>query len=377
MKINVQTDALRGVLGRVQRVVERRNTIPILANVLITAKAGRLSVKATDLDLEMTDSIEADTELEGTTTVNAHLLTDIVKKLPAGGEAGIEVVDAQLKVKCGRSRFSLHVLPAADFPELTVREGDLKTKATMPASQLADLFRRVQFAISTEETRYYLNGIYLHVIKTGNEYHLTSVATDGHRLAKNRIVAPAGTEQMAGVIVPRKAVAEIIRLLVDVDGNAHLEIGETKIRVSTGNLVFTSKLIDGTFPDYARVIPNGNEHALRVDRDGLRMSVDRIATISSERGRAVKFDIEKTGLKLSANDPESGSAIEEIDGEFSGNPLSIGFNSRYVGDVISQLGSKSIEMRVQDPGSPALLQEVTEEGQVDPNVLYVLMPMRV
>lgn len=377
MRATVERSHLLRSLSHVHRVVERRNTIPILSNVLLRAEGGRLTLKATDLDLEVTETTAADVGTDGGTTVPAHILHDIVRKLPDGAEVSLDTGDgAQLAVKSGRSRFTLQVLPEADFPDLTT--GDFPVRFQIPAATLKKLIDRTQFAISTEETRYYLNGIYLHAVTVGKKPMLRAVATDGHRLAQAQVPAPAGAEKMTGVIVPRKAVGEIQKLVEAPDATVDVEISDTKIRVTipgsggAGDVVLTSKLIDGTFPDYARVIPQNNDKVLKVERASFAEAVDRVSTVSSERGRAVKLALAPGKMTLSVNNPDSGSATEELGVEYEGDDLEIGFNSRYLLDVAGQLQTGSAEFRFNDPGSPTL---ILDDGEAD--ALFVLMPMRV
>jgi DNA polymerase-3 subunit beta len=371
MRATVERSHLLKSLGHVHRVVERRNTIPILSNVLIRADGGALTLKATDLDLEITETVPASVAQSGATTVPAHVLHDIVRKLPEGGEVSLDTGDgSQLALKSGRSRFTLQVLPEADFPDLTI--GEFPIRFGLKASALKRLIDRTQFAISTEETRYYLNGIYLHVVTVDGKPMLRAVATDGHRLAQSQFDAPAGSEGMTGVIIPRKAIGEIQKLVEQGDADVTVELSDTKIRVTIGSVVLTSKLIDGTFPDYVRVIPRGNNKVLKVDRGDFAEAVDRVSTISSERGRAVKLALSEGKMVLSVNNPDSGSAVEELGVDYPADDMEIGFNSRYLLDVTGQLETGTAEFRFADPGSPTL---ILDDGAAD--ALYVLMPMRV
>ncbi len=379
MRATVERSHLMRSLAHVHRVVERRNTIPILSNVLIRADGGRLMLKATDLDLEVTETVPAEIGQSGATTVPAHILHDIVRKLPDGAEVALDTGDgSQLSVKSGRSRFSLQVLPESDFPDIAT--GEFPTRFSLPANALKTMIDRTQFAISTEETRYYLNGIYLHVVTVADKPMLRAVATDGHRLAQSEMEAPAGSESMSGVIVPRKAVGEIQKLIEDPETTVEVELSDTKIRVTipaaesggAGDVVLTSKLIDGTFPDYVRVIPQANDKILKVDRGEFADAVDRVSTISSERGRAIKLGLSEGRLVLSVNNPDSGSAVEELGVDYAADDIEIGFNSRYLLDVAGQLETGTAEFRLADPGSPTL---ILDEGATD--ALYVLMPMRV
>jgi DNA polymerase-3 subunit beta len=372
MKVTLERAALLKSLGHVHRVVERRNTIPILSNVLLQANGSSLFLKATDLDLEITESVAADVAQSGSTTLPAHTLYDIVRKLPDGAQVSLEMTgDAgQLLLRSGRSRFMLQSLPETDFPDLTT--GDMSHKFTLSAVELKKLIEKTQFAISTEETRYYLNGIFVHTLEVEGHTMLRSVATDGHRLARVEIPAPAGSAGMPGVIIPRKAVTEVQKLIDDGVGDVAIEISATKARFTFGDVVLTSKLIDGTFPDYARVIPSGNDKRLVVERDSFARAVDRVSTISSERGRAVKLALADGKLTLSVTNPDSGSATEELEVDYDSTPMEIGFNAKYLLDITSQLDSDTALFKLADSGSPTLVQN--RDGS---SALYVLMPMRV
>src|SRR3954470_3825165 len=372
MKVTVERAELLKSLGHVHRVVERRNTIPILANVLIRAEQSKLAFKATDLDLEVTDAVDAEVSPGGSTTVPAHMFYEIVRKLPEGSQIVLEGSGdrAVLAIRAGRSRFTLQTLPESDFPDLAA--GEMTHKFTLAAAELKRLIDKTQFAISTEETRYYLNGIYLHTAGSGKSTMLRAVATDGHRLAQVELALPSGAAGMPGIIVPRKTVGEVQRLIEDGEAEVAIELSQGKIRFSIGDVVLTSKLIDGTFPDYARVIPVGNDKDLVVDKKDFEASVDRVSTVSSERGRAVKLSLANGKLMLSVTNPDSGSATEEIEVEYDGDPIDIGFNSRYLLDIAAQLDGEVAVLRLADPGSPTLIEDKDAKGS-----LYVLMPMRV
>jgi DNA polymerase-3 subunit beta len=372
MKVTVERAELLKSLGHVHRVVERRNTIPILANVLVKADRGKLSLKATDLDLEVTDSTAAEVAPGGSTTVPAHMFYEIVRKLPDGAQIILEGSGdrAVLSLRAGRSRFTLQTLPESDFPDLAA--GEMSHSFKIAAADLKRLIDKTQFAISTEETRYYLNGIYLHTAGTAKAAMLRAVATDGHRLAQVELSLPEGAAGMPGIIVPRKTVAEVQRLIETGEGDVAIELSAGKIRFTIGNVVLTSKLIDGTFPDYARVIPVNNDKSLIVDKTDFEAAVDRVSTVSSERGRAVKLSITGGRLVLSVTNPDSGSATEEIEVEYEADPLDIGFNSRYLLDIAAQIEGEVAVLKLADPGSPTLIQDKDAKG-----ALYVLMPMRV
>ena len=372
MKVTLERAALLKTLGHVHRVVERRNTIPILSNVLLRATGSDLLLKATDLDLEITETTAADVQQPGATTLPAHTLYEIVRKLPDGAQVSLETAgdSGQLLLRSGRSRFTLQSLPETDFPDLNA--GDLTHRFTLAAGELKKLIDKTQFAISTEETRYYLNGIYVHTVEVEGRTMLRAVATDGHRLARVEIPAPAGSNGMPGVIVPRKAVAEVQKLIEDASADVTIEMSTTKARFTFGDVVLTSKLIDGTFPDYSRVIPSGNDKMLTVERDAFARAVDRVSTISSERGRAVKLSLADGRLTLTVTNPDSGSATEELEVDYDSTPLDVGFNAKYLLDITSQLDSDTALFKLADAGSPTLVQD--REGSP---ALYVLMPMRV
>ena len=372
MKVTIERTELLKSLGHVHRVVERRTTIPILSNVLIRAGGGKLSLKATDLDLEVTEPMPADVAAEGATTVPAHMFYEIVRKLPDGSQVIVETVadGASLAIRAGRSRFALQTLPESDFPDLAA--GEMTHQFAVPAGELKRLIEKTQFAISTEETRYYLNGIYLHNPPSNDAATLRAVATDGHRLAQYELPAPAGALGMPGIIVPRKTVGELQRLIDNGEAEIGVELSQSKIRFTLGDTVLTSKLIDGTFPDYSRVIPLGNDKQLTVDKADFGAAVDRVSTVSSERGRAVKLSLSGPRLLLSVTNPDSGSATEELEVEYDGEPLDIGFNSRYLLDIAAQIDGERALLKLADPGSPTLIMDGVGSG-----ALYVLMPMRV
>ena len=372
MKLTIERSALLKALAHVQSVVERRNTIPILANVLIEAQKGKLSLTATDMDLAIVEGVTADVAKTGTVTVPAHTLYDIVRKLAEGSQIGFELLGekGQVSLRAGRSSFSLASLPADDFPRMT--GGDLPHKFDLASAELKSLIDKTRFAISTEETRYYLNGIYLHAGQSNGIKVLRAVATDGHRLARVEMALPAGAENIPGVILPRKTVIELHKLISETDSTVQVSLSETRVRFTLGEVTLTSKLIDGTFPDYERVIPSGNDKILAVDGRGFREAVDRVSTISTEKSRAVKLALAKGQLTLSASSPENGTAVEEIEVDYGGSPLEIGFNSRYLIEIAQQVSGDKMEFAMADAASPTVVRD-----SADPAALYVIMPMRV
>ena len=372
MKVTLERNHLLKSLSHVHRVVERRNTYPILANVLFKAGDDKVELRATDLDIEVTEAVPAMVSTSGTTTVPAHTLYEIVRKLPDGSEVALTVntEGTAMTVNSGRSKFSLQCLPEGDFPDLTA--GTFSHSFKIKAADLKMLIERTQFAISTEETRYYLNGIYFHTVEADGQLKLRAVATDGHRLARSEIEAPSGSEGMPGIIIPRKTVGEIQKLIENPDAEVRFEVSDAKIRLSFGDIVLTSKLIDGTFPDYQRVIPANNDKEMRVDVSTFASAVDRVSTISSERGRAVKLALTDGQMVLTVNNPDSGSATEELAVSYEGDPLEIGFNARYLLDITQQLSGDDAVFKLADPGSPTIILD-SSSG----DALYVLMPMRV
>ncbi|MEQ8667150.1 MAG: DNA polymerase III subunit beta [Rhodospirillales bacterium] len=370
MKITIERAALLKSLGHVQSVVERRNTIPILSNVKLSAKDGKLSLNATDMDLDIVAGVAAEVAQPGATTASAHTLYEFVRRLPDGAQVEMEAGDGTLALRSGRANGSLACLPTEDFPVMA--SGDPTHGFEMPVGDLKALIDHTRFAISTEETRYYLNGVYLHAAERDGSPVLRAVATDGHRLALSEGPLPDGATGMPGVIVPRKAVAEIRKLIEDVTGDVRVDLSESKIRFSFEDAVMTSKLIDGTFPDYQRVIPEGNDKVLETDCAGFIKAVELVSSITSEKSRAIKLGIEGSAMTLSASSSEQGSATYELEVQHSGDGLEIGFNARYLLDIAQQIESGNLRFTFADSASPTIIQDVDDQA-----ALYVLMPMRV
>ena len=372
MKFSIERSELLKAVGQAQSVVERRNTIPILANVLIEAEGDLVSFRATDLDIEVVDQAPAKVERSGATTVNAVTLHEIVRKLPDG--ALVTLTDdgaaGRLTVEAGRSNFSLATLPREDFPVMASSEYEANFAASAPT--LRRLFDKSKFAISTEETRYYLNGVYMHVADSNGAQVLRCVATDGHRLARIDADLPDGAENLPGVIVPRKTVGELRKLLDDDEAEIAVSVSETKVRFAAPGITLTSKVIDGTFPDYTRVIPGGNTRRLEVDAAEFAQAVDRVATVSSERSRAVKLSLDEDRLVLSVNAPDSGAAEEELAVAYADDALEIGFNAKYLLEIASQVDRENAVFMFNSSGDPTLMREGNDETAV-----YVVMPMRV
>ena len=374
MKLSIERATLLKAVSQAQSVVERRNTIPILANVLIEASGDHVSFRATDLDIEIVDRVTAMVERAGASTVSAVTLHEIVRKLPDG--ALVTLVDdgasGRLTVEAGRSNFSLATLPKEDFPVMASSE--YTSNFTAPALMLRRLFDKSKFAISTEETRYYLNGVYMHVAEGEDDggKKLRCVATDGHRLARIDADLPTNAEDMPGVIVPRKTVGEMRKLLDDDEAQIAVSVSETKVRFATPSVTLTSKVIDGTFPDYTRVIPSGNTRKLEVDASEFAKAVDRVSTVSSERSRAVKMSLDEDRLILSVNAPDSGAAEEELSVAYGDEKLEIGFNAKYLLEIASQVDRENAVFLFNTAGDPTLMREGN-----DMSAIYVVMPMRV
>tara|TARA_B100000989_G_scaffold22846_1_gene14922 strand:+ start:424 stop:1554 length:1131 start_codon:yes stop_codon:yes gene_type:complete len=372
MKLTIERAALLRSLNHVQSVVERRNTIPILSNVHFNVQEKRLAMTATDMDLAIIETVDAAPDSGGSTTAPAHTLYDIVRKLPEGAQIGLDASgeEGRLILTSGRSRFTLQTLPTADFPQMS--DGDLPAIFKLPADELRMLIDRTRFAISTEETRYYLNGLYVHKAEANGISVLRVVATDGHRLARVEMPLPNGASDMPGIIVPRKAIYELRKLIDETEDDVEIALSDTKIRFSFDNVVLSSKLIDGTFPDYDRVIPDGNDKTLEVNCEDFAAAVDRVATISTDKSRAIKLSVDAGTIVLSASSPESGTASEEIEVDYSQGPIEIGFNARYLLDIAQQIEGNIAQFVMADSASPTIVRDTD-----DPTSLYVLMPMRV
>ena len=374
MKFSIDRSALLIALQHIHSVVERRNTIPILSNVLIEAKEDGVYLTSTDMDITVIEKVdlgESEVTQLGTTTTSAQMLYDIVRKLPDNIKVEfLSEKNDRLGIKASSSSFALNCLPSEDFP--SIAQEDFKHSFNIDALDLVRLIDKSSFAMSLEETRYYLNGIYLHAIKEDNVDKLRTVATDGHRLSRVDINLPQGAEGIPGVIIPRKTILEIRKILEDHTGNVSLSISETKIKLSFNNVVLTSKLLDGTFPDYSRVIPEHNDKLVTISNQSISEAVDRVSTVSTDKTRAIKININKGSIVISATNPDKGSASEHLDVVYNGDEVEIGFNSKYVLDVARQIKGNEILIKLSDSVSPTLVYD-----KDDKEVLYVLMPMRV
>jgi DNA polymerase-3 subunit beta len=372
MIFSIDRAALLRSLNHVQSVVERRNTIPILSNVKMIAKDGALSLSTTDMDLEINESVAADITQEGATTAPAVTLHDIVRKMPDASTVTL-TLDASgnfMTVEAGRSNFRLSCLPIEDFPQ--IGQDDLPTGFAIPAASLRTLIDRTKFAMSTEETRYYLNGIYLHATEKNDVSVLRAVATDGHRLAQFDMPVPEGAADMPAIIIPRKAVGEIRKLIDEAADTINITLSDNKIRFAFDHIVLTSKLIDGTFPDYTRVIPTGNDKVIEVNPKLFTSAIDRVSTISDGKSRALKITLNGKTMTLSANSPEAGSATEDIEVTSEISNIEIGFNARYLLDITSLVDGEGCRITLADSSSPTIIQDTGDEAS-----LFVIMPLRV
>ena len=372
MKFTIERSVLLKTLSHVQSIVEKRNTIPVLSNVKIEAMEDGISFKATDMDTEITEVVDAKTTETGATTAPAHMLYDIVRKLSDGSDVDIIFPDekGQLSIASGKSKFALSTIGVEDFPVIS---GDrLPVNFSMAKEELKDVIDRTKFAVSTEETRYYLNGIYVHAKNEGEAKVLRVVATDGHRLACVESPLPQGAESMNGVIIPRKTVGEVRKLLDDTKAeNIAVSLSENKIRFTMEDVTLTSKLIDGTYPDYERVIPTDNDKVLELGVKPLAEAVDRVSVVA-ERTRAIKMITAPNHITIITSSPDLGSAQEEVEAKYDSESLEIGYNFRYLLDILAEVKGETVRISFADGSSPSVIHDTS-----DASAIYVLMPMRV
>lgn len=373
MKISVDRNNFLKSLGHIYRIVDRRNTSSILGNVFIKASGGLIQLKATDLELQVSEELAATIEQPGSATVPAYLLHDVIKRLPSGAEVTIELSEdgKQVKVVSGRINYKLQSLPAADFPDSKAVEW--QHSFTLEAKDLRPLLNATQSAMSTDETRYSLNGIYMHIARNKDDAPvLRLVATDGHRLAVGELPAPSETLDMPGVIIPRKTILEIQKMLAE--GFAQdiaIDISETKIGFTVGDLSLISKLIEGQYPDYEKIIPTKQDKLLTVDRNEFMASVSRVSVVSNDYARAMKFGLEMDTLLLTMESIESDSAEDCLTCHYRGEPLEIGFNAKYLLEEANQFTQENILFSFSSASAPCVMHDGEK-----PNILYILMPMR-
>ncbi len=367
MNISIERDAFLAAIDDVRGVVEARTTIPILSNVMLTFGAGSLAIVATNLDIEAKTSSACESVSSGSLTLPATMLADIVKRFAKGSIVHMEALDngARVQIKCGRAKFHIGALPSDDFPEM--KNADHATSFEMDGSVLAKALQKTKFAISTEETRYYLNGTFAHVVAG----KLVFVSTDGHRLCKFSVPAPDGSDNIAPVIIPSKACIEIEKLAAKAK-SVSVSIAPSVVIVSDGVTTIRTKTIDGSFPDYARVIPQNNGSMAVVDRVDWSGASSRVATVASERGRGVRCFFAAGRLDLSVSSPDGGEGFDSVDAEYDGAEIQIGFNARYLAEVLGAFDGDKVSIALADGQSPAILT-----SSANPEMTIVVMPMRV
>jgi DNA polymerase-3 subunit beta len=365
MQFSIQREALLKPLQQVVGVVERRQTLPVLANLLVKAGKGTVSLTGTDLEVEMIATTEADTSGEGEITIPARKLFDIVRALPDGAKIDVKLNGDRIALNAGRSRFTLTTLPASEFP--TVDEIELVEKVSLPEEVLRDLMERTAFAMANQDVRYYLNGMLLDL----QEHTLRCVATDGHRLAMKQTVLESSVTSRRQIIIPRKGINELIGLLESGDGRVELEFGRNHLRVKRGDVVFTSKLIDGRFPDYEAVIPLGADKTATLDREILRGALQRAAILSNEKYRGVRLELSPGKLRIVAHNPEQEEAVEEVEADTHVSDLAVGFNVGYLLDALAALRGEKAKLSLRDAQSSCLVQESDSE-----DARHVIMPLR-
>ena len=375
MEIKANSSDLLKALNHIHGIVEVRHTLPILSNIVLSAENNELSLSSTNLDIFCSDKIDAEIVNSGEISVPAITFFEIVKRLPSGSDVILSMgdEDTELILKCGRSKFNLSTLKTEDFPILS--DKDLSTNFVISADELSRMIDKTKFAISNEETRYYLNGIFFHKAESNSIKFLRAVATDGHRLAQYDIPLPQGAEEITGIIIPKKTVFELRKVLDDADGDVSISLNENKIKFSFNNLKIISKVIDGTFPDYTKVIPQNNDKKFKTNNSELKNAIDRVSAVAineETKSKAIKLTIENNKLNLSVESQSKGSAKEEIDISYSNEKVDIGFNSRYLLDICNEVDGDEIDVNLLDSISPAIILDKTDE-----NLFFVLMPMRI
>ena len=375
MKFIVNSSDLSKALSHLQGVVELRHTLPILSNVIIKAEDSQLKLSSTNLDILCSEQISANIDINGEISVPAITLHEIVKKLPQGSDIDISMDETgnSINIKSGRSRFNLSTLPTDDFPDIS--QDDLSVRFVMSVDDLKTMIDKTKFAISNEESRYYLNGIFFHSAHKNGIDVLRSVATDGHRLAQYDMPLPHGAEKMSGIIIPKKTTLELRRILDDANGDVQIELSSSKVKFVFSEIELVSKVIDGTFPDYTKVIPENNDKKLKTNITELKGAIERVSAIAvseETKSRGLKLVIENNKLQLLANSASKGSAIEELDVDFIHDKLEIGFNSRYLLDIITEIDGNEVTLNFSDPAAPVLIVDDAED-----NLFFVLMPMRI
>ena len=371
MKFKIIRSNFFKTLSHLQGIVDKKNSLPILSNILIEAKDNQLILSSTDMDISIIEKIDCDILESGSTTINSQILYDIVRKIDENSEIEIISNDGKLlTLRADGSRFSLACLPKEDYPIIDQNKSGVNIK--LNSKILFKLIDKTKFAISNEETRYFLNGLYFNITKENNRSIVTLVGTDGHRLAKFSHNINDNIDQISGVIIPKKTIYELSKLLSEIDQNIEISISSNKIIFNIGEITFISKLIDGSFPDYKRVIPKDNSNILKINRELLLSAVDRVSTIANEKTPAIKFKLLNNILNLNTVNNESSTASEDLKINYDGDEIEIGFNSKYIMDIVNNLEDEEITINLKDNSSPIIALEKSNT-----NLVYVLMPMRV
>jgi len=367
MQFEVAKQVLLKAIANVNGAVEKKNTIPVLQNIKIEAKDDKVVLLATDMDILVTSSFESDMKNSGSTTVPAQMFFDIVRKIPDGSSVMISQDSPTImQIKSGKSKYSLPCIDASEFPNLS--EGELSAEIEVEAEKFAKMIDKTRFAISNDETRYYLNGLFLQALQKDSGFELRTIATDGHRLALSFLVSDL--KAPFGVILPKKSVAEI-RRIIDGSKKVKIAVSRVKIKITTDQATIVSKLIDGEFPDYDKVLPKNNTQIAVINRRNFFDCVDRVSTVATDKHRSVKLIIENGKMSLQVNTNDGSFAYEELDVNYSGERIETGFNSRYLLDIIGQIDKEELLMRFKDGASPALIEAK------DMSSVFVIMPVRI
>jgi DNA polymerase-3 subunit beta len=375
MEFKINSSDLLKALSHIHGIVEVRHTLPILSNIILKAKENELSLSSTNLDIYCADKIKAEVSIEGEISVSAVTFFEIVKRLPSGSEVVMTMEEGENEIilKCGRSKFNLSTLKTDDFP--IISDNDLSTNFILSADELIRIIDKTKFAVSNEETRYYLNGIFLHKADRNSIQFLRAVATDGHRLAQYDIPLPQGAEEITGIIIPKKTIFELRKVLDDANGDVSISLNENKIKFTFNDLKIISKVIDGTFPDYTKVIPQNNNKNFKTNNNELKNAIDRVSAVAANeesKSKAIKLSLEDNKLNLSVESQSKGSANEIIDISYDGDKVDIGFNSKYIIDICNEVDGEEVDISLLDSVSPAIILDKTDE-----NLFFVLMPMRI
>ena len=375
MEFKINSSDLLKALSHIHGIVEVRHTLPILSNIILKAKDNELTLSSTNLDIYCADKIKAEVSIAGEISVSAVTFFEIVKRLPSGSEVVMTMVEGENEIilKCGRSKFNLSTLKTDDFP--IISDNDLSTHFVLSADELIRIIDKTKFAVSNEETRYYLNGIFLHKADRNSIQFLRAVATDGHRLAQYDIPLPQGAEEITGIIIPKKTIFELRKVLDDANGDVSISLNENKIKFTFNDLKIISKVIDGTFPDYTKVIPQNNNKNFKTNNNELKNAIDRVSAVAANeesKSKAIKLSLEDNKLNLSVESQSKGSANEIIDISYDGDKVDIGFNSKYIIDICNEVDGEEVDISLLDSVSPAIILDKTDE-----NLFFVLMPMRI